>query len=135
MGLGFDFHDSYGLTLYPSTLSPPLPQRLATRMSRLWNLSLTALLASGQFLSTVVAQYASPTTAGAALTTLTLSRSTAAGYSSMTTATPTSSREPQVHTIKAGAGGFSFTPQETQVPPGDIVTFECVFTSVVLGVI
>jgi hypothetical protein len=95
-------------------------------MPRLWNLSLAALLASGQFASTVVAQYASLSFATIAVTSLASPITT--DFSSMTTATPTSSREPQVHTIKAGAGGFSFTPQETEVPPGDIVTFEFVFT-------
>ncbi|KAF1926569.1 uncharacterized protein M421DRAFT_422543 [Didymella exigua CBS 183.55] len=40
-------------------------------------------------------------------------------------ATPSTSSEPQVHTIKAGSGGFKFTPQElTNVSVGDIVTFE-----------
>lgn len=32
---------------------------------------------------------------------------------------------PKVHLIKAGAGGFKFTPQQLlNVPVGDIVTFE-----------
>src|SRR4051812_21596617 len=40
-------------------------------------------------------------------------------------ATPTSSGKPTVHTIKAGAGGFKFDPQEiTNVSVGDIVTWE-----------
>lgn len=40
-------------------------------------------------------------------------------------ATSSASSEPQVHLIKAGSGGFKFTPQElTNVSVGDIVTFE-----------
>lgn len=40
-------------------------------------------------------------------------------------ATPSASGEPQVHLVKAGSGGFKFTPQElTNVSVGDIVTFE-----------
>lgn len=38
---------------------------------------------------------------------------------------PTPSREPKVHLIKAGAGGFKFTPQEIHnVSVGDIVSWE-----------
>jgi plastocyanin len=45
--------------------------------------------------------------------------------SSGSSATSSVSSEPQVHLIKAGSGGFKFTPQElTNVSVGDIVTFE-----------
>ncbi|KAI4631313.1 hypothetical protein J4E83_002844 [Alternaria metachromatica] len=41
------------------------------------------------------------------------------------TATPTSSGEPTIHSVKAGAGGFKFTPQELHnVSVGDIVQWE-----------
>jgi plastocyanin len=41
------------------------------------------------------------------------------------TPTPSSSKDPQVHIIKAGAGGFKFEPQQiTNVSVGDIVSFE-----------
>jgi len=53
--------------------------------------------------------------------------STAVSISSRSgsSATSSASSEPQVHLIKAGSGGFKFTPQElTNVSVGDIVTFE-----------
>jgi plastocyanin len=85
-----------------------------------------ALVALGQFFSTGVAQGASEIPTPIVVTSIV--RYSSSGSPSTITSTPTSSREAQVHTIKAGAGGFSFTPQQTQVPPGDIVTFEFVFT-------
>lgn len=58
----------------------------------------------------------SPTTSSAA--------SSRATTSSSTNST-SSSRPPQVHTVKAGAGGFKFDPQQiTDVNVGDTVTFE-----------
>jgi plastocyanin len=42
-----------------------------------------------------------------------------------TPSSSSSSRLPQVHTVKVGAGGFKFEPQELQdINVGDTVTFE-----------
>ncbi|KAG9195498.1 hypothetical protein G6011_00619 [Alternaria panax] len=50
---------------------------------------------------------------------------TAPGTVGSSSATPTSSGEPTVHTIKAGSGGFKFDPPELHnVSVGDMVTWE-----------
>ncbi|KAF2033459.1 hypothetical protein EK21DRAFT_58446 [Setomelanomma holmii] len=48
-----------------------------------------------------------------------------AAAATFTTTAPAASSPPQVHVIKAGAGGFKFEPQQiTNVAVGDIVSFE-----------
>jgi plastocyanin len=42
----------------------------------------------------------------------------------LTSAQVVKAPNPQVHTIQVGADGFTFSPQQISVPPGDIVTFE-----------
>ncbi|KAH6642617.1 hypothetical protein C7974DRAFT_105659 [Boeremia exigua] len=102
---------------------------------------LAVAVAACQLLSTVSAQSISsdqvvsslsPITSGSPEQTrpvASLSSAAASLRSSATTlsssATPSASSEPQVHLIKAGSGGFKFTPQElTNVSVGDTVTFE-----------
>lgn len=85
-------------------------------------------IAAVRFLSTpVLAQIdsvvASVTSEVSPAVTTDSSTQTASG--SIASSTPTSSSEPKVHLIKAGAGGFKFTPQEIHnVSVGDIVSWE-----------
>lgn len=56
---------------------------------------------------------------------ITTDSSTQTASGSTASSTPTASNEPKVHLIKAGAGGFKFTPQEIHnVSVGDIVSWE-----------
>jgi len=83
-------------------------------MAHSWTARLAFALAASQYLfATVSAQIASAITPSLV--------SSVASASS----TPTQSSGPQVHLIKAGAGGFKFTPQSvSNVSVGDIITFE-----------
>jgi plastocyanin len=66
---------------------------------------------------------ATPTESVTSLATITSTPSLSSPVSSNTSTS--SSRPPQVYTVKAGAGGFVFEPQElTDVHVGDTVTFE-----------
>lgn len=57
--------------------------------------------------------------------TATSSSSLSSSSSTTTSSQSTPSREPTVHLIKAGAGGFKFTPQELHnVSVGDIISWE-----------
>ncbi|KAF2660149.1 hypothetical protein K491DRAFT_754771 [Lophiostoma macrostomum CBS 122681] len=84
---------------------------------------LAVLLSIGQLLATASAQTATGTQAQAVTTTVATGTVTSAPTATGTS--PSSSREPMVHTVFVGNGGFSFDPDElTGVLVGDTVTFE-----------
>jgi plastocyanin len=93
-------------------------------MRRSWAARLTATIAASQFYySPTMAQVESLLTSIYS-TSASATRTTSESVES-STPTPTSSGEPTVHTIQAGAGGFKFTPQELHnVSVGDIVQWE-----------
>jgi plastocyanin len=89
-------------------------------MAHSWTARLAFALAATQTLfATVSAQDPNPSSTSPSTTVS--SESSVASAS----ATPTQSSGPQVHLIKAGAGGFKFTPPSvSNVSIGDIITFE-----------
>lgn len=118
--------------------APHSPLHTTEKMVRMRIARLAVAVAACQLLSTTSAQSTATFTSATASASLTSQN----GFQSATlTPTPISlfstqvsirssatsrpSSEPQVHLIKAGSGGFKFTPQElTNVSVGDIVTFE-----------
>jgi plastocyanin len=81
-------------------------------MARSWTIRLAVTIAASQLLLSVFAQSATPTVSE---------------QSSVASAPPSSTDTsgPTVHMIKAGAGGFKFTPPELyNVSVGDIVKWE-----------
>jgi hypothetical protein len=93
-------------------------------MGRLWYSRLAATLAASQFLVSCVFAQEVPSVSSIALESLPIpSESPISTESTSPTSTP--SREPQVHIVKTGAGGFKLDPQEIHnVSVGDIVSFE-----------
>jgi plastocyanin len=93
-------------------------------MRRSWAARLAVTIAAGQlYFSATIAQDTLRTTSDNIRSSS--ATPTVSGSVESPTATPTSSGEPTVHSIKAGAGGFKFTPQELHnVSVGDIVQWE-----------
>lgn len=93
-------------------------------MRRSWTARLAVAIATSQLcFSSTMAQDVSQTASNdiqSSTATPTISEAVESS-----TATPTSSGEPTIHSIKAGVGGFKFTPQELHnVSVGDIVQWE-----------
>ena len=90
-------------------------------MARSWTSRLAFALASAYLVLSVLAQDA------ISIVTLAVQTPVSSAIASVTAAisTPASSNNPQIHTIKVGAGGFHFQPQQlSNVAVGDTVTFE-----------
>lgn len=93
-------------------------------MRRSWTARLAVAIAASQlYFSSTMAQDVSQTASNNIQSSSATPTTSEAVESS--TATPTSSGEPTIHSVKAGAGGFKFTPQELHnVSVGDIVQWE-----------
>ncbi|EUC38505.1 hypothetical protein COCCADRAFT_82921 [Bipolaris zeicola 26-R-13] len=90
---------------------------------RLISTARLAVVASQLLVSPAVAQYLSTLTSIVGGISSVLPQPTPTASNAPSQSTP--SREPTVHLIKAGAGGFKFTPQEIHnVSVGDIVSWE-----------
>ena len=92
-------------------------------MMRLITSTGLAIAASQVLFSSTLAQETYVSSSSLASTASSASASSSA--SSTASSQPTPSKEPTVHLIKAGAGGFKFTPQELHnVSVGDIISWE-----------
>lgn len=83
----------------------------------------SAALAQESYSSSWMASTTSSSTASSSVASSTAWSSTAS--SSTASSLPTPSKEPKVHLVKVGAGGFKFSPQEIHnVSVGDIISWE-----------
>jgi len=120
-----------GIRIFPSlnskgllrlnTVEQDRSYTMNVNMARTWASRLAFVLASTHLISSAFAQDSTSIVPLAVQTPM----SSATGSAIAATSMPASSRNAQIHTIKVGAGGFHFQPQQiSDVAVGDTVTFE-----------